>query len=170
MFVALSTKYTSKIDMRGNTMRLGSDICQDITLGEITRPFSVSAGHPCACPWQLLLPPWHKHSSCWAQRESQWEHFCLKALQPKVQTAQGVQIHHLQCGCPWSAPWALQGGQCCLFLVGIMCIIWALSLLSPACQTLILQTLPVAAAGEAAGAWSTLTFCLASRRTVLESL
>lgn len=104
--------------MRGDTARLGSDIFQNITLGKITRPSSVSAGHPCACPWQLQIPPWHKHSSCWAHRESQCEHFWLNVLKSKVQRAQWVQIHHLQCGCMWSAPWALQGASAVCFWEG----------------------------------------------------
>lgn len=73
---------------------------------------SVSAGHPCA---SHSAPSLAQRLLCCAHRESQGEHFWLKALKPKVQTAQWVQIHHLQRGCLWSARWALQGGHCCLF-------------------------------------------------------
>lgn len=97
--------------MRGNTRRLGSDICQNIALGKITRQCLCQCWASLCLSLLQFLPGTNPPRA--AQRELQHEQFWLKVLKPEVQTAQWVQIHHLQC--MWPAPWALQGGQSCVF-------------------------------------------------------
>lgn len=122
----------------------------------------------------ITAPPGQERSVCCAQREvslgiyfgkTLWSQKCKQPSKGKYNICNAGALGLLSVLCKGisfvAQVWAFS-------LRGIR-VIWTLSLLSLPHQIPILQPLPVAAAGEAAGGRSTLVFCLPRRRTFLKT-